>query len=114
MKQMEAQRHELFTEIQDHVTLLCKSYKLDDEQCEQIALNVVDFLVEHYAGQVICFPKDYHFKIAQRDLDIYNDFNGNNYAFLVRKYNMTESGIRKAINRVRKRIVKLQQPDMFC
>lgn len=58
--------------------------------------------------------KDFYYKIAQRDLDIYNDFTGNNWFFLVKKYGMTESGIRKVINRVRKRIMKHQQPDLFC
>ncbi|MFP4733740.1 Mor transcription activator family protein, partial [Pasteurella multocida] len=62
---------------------------------------------------VISFPKDFHYKIAQRDLDIYNDFNGNNWVFLVKKYNMTESGIRKVINRVRKQVIKHNQMDMF-
>ncbi|ASU16883.1 Mor transcription activator family protein [Actinobacillus pleuropneumoniae] len=112
--QMEIARHELLRDIEDNVSALCKNYNLDTEICEQISTGVADFLAEHYAGQVISFPKDFYYKIAQRDLDIYNDFTGNNWFFLVKKYGMTESGIRKVINRVRKRIVKHQQPDLFC
>lgn len=110
---MEMVRHELLRDIEDHVSALCKNYKLDAEVCEQISVSVADFLAEHYGGQVVVFPKDYRYKIAQRDLDIYNDFNGNNWFQLVKKYNMTESGIRRVIDRVRKRIVKQKQPDLF-
>ncbi|WP_233115716.1 Mor transcription activator family protein [Aggregatibacter actinomycetemcomitans] len=112
--QMELTRHELLQDIEDQVSALCKNYNLDMDICEQIAVHVADFLTEHYAGMVISFPKDFHYKIAQRDLDIYNEFTGNNWLYLIRKYNMTESGIRKVINRVRKRIMKHQQPDLFC
>ncbi|HDX1164872.1 Mor transcription activator family protein [Pasteurella multocida] len=111
--QMEVTRHELLHDIEDNVSALCKNYNLDQDICEQISIHVADFLAEHYGGMVISFPKDFHYKIAQRDLDIYNDFNGNNWVFLVKKYNMTESGIRKVINRVRKRVIKHNQMDMF-
>lgn len=110
---METVRHELLRDVEDHVNVLCKNYKLDDTLCERISVSVADFLAEHYAGQVISFPKDYYYKIAQRDLDIYQDFNGNNWFQLVKKYNMTESGIRRVIERVRKRIIKQKQPDLF-
>ncbi len=107
--QMEVTRHELLRDIEDNVSALCKNYNLDQDICEQISIHVADFLAEHYGGMVISFPKDFHYKIAQRDLDIYNDFNGNNWLYLIRKYNMTESGIRKVINRVSRRIIKRNQ-----
>ena len=113
MSTMEIARHELLQDVEAHVHALCKNYNLDAEVCEQISVSVADFLAEHYAGQVISFPKDFHYKIAQRDLDIFNSFTGNNWFQLVKRYNMTESGIRKVINRVRKRIVRHKQPDLF-
>ena len=70
-------------------------------------------LSEEYAGQVICFPKDYRYKIAQRDLDIYNSFNGRNWGELGRRYNRTENALRKIVKRVQDRIIKEKQPDMF-
>ena len=70
-------------------------------------------LREEYAGQVICFPKDYRYKIAQRDLDIYNSFNGRNWGELGRRYNLTENALRKIVKRVQDRIIKEKQPDMF-
>ncbi len=57
-------------------------------------------LGEEYAGQVICFPKDYRYKIAQRDLDIYNSFNGRNWGELGCRYNRTENALRKIVKRV--------------
>ena len=70
-------------------------------------------LSEEYAGQVICFPKDYRYKIAQSDLDIYNSFNGRNWGELGRRYNWTENALRKIVKRVQDRIIKEKQPDMF-
>lgn len=110
---MQATRHELFSELEDHITNICVNYNLERNVSEQIALNITDFLADNFGGQVICIPKNFYYKLAQRDLDIYNDFTGNNYSILVRKYKMTESGIRKVINRVRKRIIKEKQADLF-
>ena len=70
-------------------------------------------LSEECAGQVICFPKYYRYKIAQRDLDIYNSFNGRNWGEPGCRYNRTESALRKMVKRVQDRIIKEKQPDMF-
>ena len=45
---MEMARHELLRDVEDHVNVLCKNYKLDDTLCEQISVSVADFLAEHY------------------------------------------------------------------
>nr|WP_269822172.1 Mor transcription activator family protein [Aggregatibacter actinomycetemcomitans] len=57
-------------------------------------------LCEEFAGQVIAFPKDYFYKIAQRDLEIYNSFNGRNWGELGRKYDLTENALRKIVKRI--------------
>ena len=63
---MQIRRHELLEEIELLVIALCKNYNLGQDVCEQIGVSVANCLSEEYAGQVICFPKDYRYKIAQR------------------------------------------------
>ena len=110
---MQIRRHELLEEIELLVIALCKNYNLGQDICEQIGVSVANCLSEEYAGQVICFPKDYRYKIAQRDLDIYNSFNGRNWGELGRRYNLTENALRKIVKRVQDRIIKEKQLDMF-
>ena len=110
---MQIRRHELLEEIELLVIALCKNYNLGQDICEQIGVSVANCLCEEYAGQVICFPKDYRYKIAQRDLDIYNSFNDRNWGGLGSRYNLTENALRKIVKRVQDRIIKEKQPDMF-
>uniref|UniRef100_UPI0009E2E867 Mor transcription activator family protein n=1 Tax=Gilliamella sp. Nev6-6 TaxID=3120252 RepID=UPI0009E2E867 len=53
------------------------------------------------------------FKLENIRQLIYDAFKGNNYAELSQKYNMTERGIRKVIDRVHKRMIKEKQPALF-
>ncbi|MBN6077286.1 Mor transcription activator family protein [Aggregatibacter actinomycetemcomitans] len=110
---MEIRRHELLEEIESLVIALCKDYNLEQDICEQIGANVANHLCENFSGQVITFPKDYFYKIAQRDLDIYNSFNGRNWGELGRKYDLTENALRKIVKRVQDKIAKEKQPDLF-
>jgi Mor family transcriptional regulator len=113
MTTMQSKRHELLSDIEAHVAALLKDYNLESEACEQVGVAVVDFIAAHLGGQVISFPKDYYYKLANRDMAIYAKFRGDNWHELVAEFNMTESGIRKVINRVRKAILKQRQPDLF-
>ena len=113
MTTMQAKWPELLSELEIHITQLAKDFNLDDETCEQLGVSTADFIATHFSGQVVCFPKDYRYKLANRDLEIYRKFRGNNWRELVKEFNMTESGIRKVMARVRRAISKRTQPDLF-
>ncbi|WP_082877313.1 Mor transcription activator family protein [Comamonas thiooxydans] len=51
---------------------------------------------------MINIPKDYRWKLSQRESEIYAEFNGYNIADLARKFNMHERSMRKLLDRVRK------------
>ena len=110
---MEIRRHEFLEEIESLVIALCKNYNLSQDVCEQIGVSVANCLSEEFAGQVISFPKDHLYKIAQRDVEIYNKFNGRNWGELGREFNLTENALRKIIKRIQDRIIKEKQPDLF-
>ncbi|OCG02945.1 Mor transcription activator family protein [Gilliamella sp. wkB112] len=110
---MSIKRHELLTHISLSVAREAMDYGLSDDIAAQLGDNIANTISELFGGQNLTFPRDFIFKLNQRDLQIYNAFKGNNYAELSQKYNMTERGIRKVIDRVHKRIIKEKQPALF-
>lgn len=71
---------------------------------------LADHLSDYWGGQVIVFPRDYLYKLAKLELEIYRKFDGHNYDELARAYGMTDRGVRKLISRVRAKLAK-QRPN---
>ena len=69
-----------------------------------VASSLTDHLADYWGGQLINIPKDYHWKLSQRDAEIYAAFNGHNYAELAKKHDMHERSLRKLLDRVKKRM----------
>ncbi|MFQ0994167.1 DNA-binding protein [Gilliamella sp. Choc5-1] len=106
-------RHELLTHISLSVANEAMDYGLPEDIAAHLGDSIANTISELFGGQNITFPRDYRFKLNQRDLQIYDAFKGNNYAELSQKYKMTERGIRKVIDRVHKRMIKEKQPTLF-
>ncbi|WP_113632195.1 Mor transcription activator family protein [Pectobacterium peruviense] len=109
---MEEKRHKLLSELADHVAETATDYGCSAEHAEQLGLAVANFLAEHFGGQNFTFPRDYVYKLAVRDLHIYDEHKGNNWAELSSKYGITERGLRKLIHRVHRRLMKSRQPNL--
>ncbi|HDR1112432.1 TPA: DNA-binding protein [Pasteurella multocida] len=103
-KSMKIARHELLQDIEVHISLICKEFNLADDVCEQIGTSIADFIADNYGGQVISFPKNFKWRTDSRTMQIYKKFNGANIRELAKEFGITESGIRKAINRARKNL----------
>lgn len=110
---MEQQRHELLSDVADLVAVVLEDHGVEVGLAEQCGAALADRLAAHWGGQLINIPKDYRFKLAARDLLIYEEFTGNNHADLARKYDMTVRGIYKIIERARKRDLDYRQPKLF-
>ena len=110
---MSIKRHELLTHIASMATNDAIDFGLSKDAALQLGDCIANTLSELFGGQNITIPRDYIFKLNQRDLQIYDEFKGTNYAELSQKYSMTERGIRKVIDRVHKRVMKHKQPALF-
>lgn len=110
---MEHLRHELFSEITAHATVVLNDHGIDPEVSEQCAMAICDQLAENWGGQLVTIPKNYAYKLAQRDLEIYDKFNGHNCSELAKEYKMSVRGIYKILKRIRRPAVALKQRDMF-
>ncbi|QBP11662.1 DNA-binding protein [Cupriavidus metallidurans] len=110
---MSLARHELLSDISAHTSQVLREHGIDSDVAEQAGDAVANQLAENWGGQQFTFPRDYFFRIAKRDLKIYEEFRGNNYAELARKHHMTARGLYKLIARVQKRLVAERQGDLF-
>lgn len=104
LNQMEVKRHELLTHVSIKVAKEALDFGMPEETASQLGCNVANAIAELFGGQNFTFPKNYAFKISQRDAQIYHEFKGNNYSQLSQKYRMTERGIRKVIARVKQKM----------
>jgi len=107
--QMEKSRHELLSDVESQATAILRDHGIEPDVAEQASTAIADHLANHWGGQVISFPKEYLFKMAERDIRIYDEFNGSNQPELARRYGMSVRGIYKLISRVRKRELDRRQ-----
>ena len=74
---------------------------LSADQARQLALKAADQVRQIYGGTEVYIPKGLALVLSERDLQIWAEFNGDNYAALAKKYQRTERQIRYIITRVR-------------
>ncbi|MEG1971350.1 MAG: Mor transcription activator family protein [Burkholderiaceae bacterium] len=110
---MEIKRIEFFADLVDVVERELLEMDLPAPAARAVANALADFLAKDWGGQNFNIPKDYHRKIAERDLAIYEEFNGWDYGTLARKYGLSERGLRKLISRARAMVISRVQVDMF-
>ena len=110
---MEELRHELLADMAQQTEDLLKLYGIDESVADQVGCAVANHMADHWGGQLINIPKDYFYKLSQRDLDIWNDFTGNNHATLSKKYNLGIRAIYKIIDKMKKLMIERNQPGLF-
>ncbi len=111
--QMETQRHELLTDLVDQTKFILADYGIDDDIADQVGHGLANHLASHWGGQYVTFPKDYKFELAKRDIEIWDKFDGRNYAKLAKEFGLGTRAVYKIIDRVKDRQMKLAQPGFF-
>ncbi|MCD2164688.1 Mor transcription activator family protein [Comamonas koreensis] len=112
---MSERRNKLLADVME-VAAARLAEHVSPNAAEMIAGDLADHLADYWGGQLINFPKDFHWKLGKRELEIYDAYNGFNLGDLARKYDISERGLRKLIARVRERIAKATRSanqDMF-
>lgn len=100
---MADKRHELLSEIHDHVATVLRDHGVVDDIADQAGAATADHLAQTWAGATICIPKDHHYAVTKRDLEILSKFRGNNHTALAREYHLTENAIYKLLKRIQDR-----------
>lgn len=114
MSRMESRRNEFLADVAAHAADIVKDFNLPDDIAEQIGAAVADNMADNWGGQVLTFPKNYAYKLAQRDRRILEAFRKDpNYATIARANGMTERGVRKLLRRAESRDRDLRQQQLF-
>lgn len=103
---MAMRRHELLADLVDSVTKRLSQNGISDNTAKIVANDLADHIAKHWGGQVINIPKDYWRELTKLELEIYDRFQGDNYDELAREYDMTVSGVRKLIHRIRAKLLE--------
>ena len=114
--QMATRRNQLLADVMA-VAAARLSEHVSSSAAEMIAGDLADHVADYWGGQLINFPKDFRWKLGQREMEIYDAYNGHNLGELARKYDISERGLRKMISRVRERIAaatKSANQDLFA
>jgi Mor family transcriptional regulator len=111
----ERQRAEFWDDMEAQARSRLVELGLDEKAAELFSADLVNHFIEHWGGQSITFTKDYRRRLCQRELEIYEQFDGRNFAELARKYSMHERSMRKLISRLRERLRRQTQgaQDLF-
>lgn len=110
---MSERRNELLTDMASLTENLLREHDVPAADAVVIASALVDRLADHWGGQNITFPKDFRWKLANMELEIYSYYDGTNLGETALKFGITERGLRKLIARARKRLVSRSQVGLF-
>ena len=102
---MSERRNKLLADVME-VAAARLSEHVSPNAAEMIAGDLADYLADYWGGQLINFPKNFRWKLSQREMEIYDAYSGTNLGELARRYDISERGLRKLIARVRERIAK--------
>jgi Mor family transcriptional regulator len=93
--------------------LLCSKGGIESKLAAEIGQELAEHLRAHWSGAGIYIPKGISYELSQRDLEIWNKFNGRNVRELAREHDLTEVRIYQILNTVRRAEVKRRQSDLF-
>ncbi|MBS0598176.1 MAG: DNA-binding protein [Proteobacteria bacterium] len=100
MKPMKARRAEMYAQVADRAKETALSLGICADLAEHIGAAVADGLAEDFGGQMMSFPLGSAYRLSRRELSILADHAGGmSWQHLIRKYHMTERGIRLLIRR---------------
>jgi Mor family transcriptional regulator len=113
-RSMSERRNELLSDLVDVTHRVLVDHDIPAEVAALTANAVADRLADHWGGQNISFPKDFFWKLAKEELEIYTAWcEGEGFGDLAKRHKMTERGLRKLIARVRAKVVHNEQQGLF-
>ncbi|GKW15251.1 DNA-binding protein [Pectobacterium carotovorum subsp. carotovorum] len=101
---------ELLVELSQHVADTVKTVtELDPQTAELVGNAVAKHMMTVWGGQNVYFPMGISWRASQRDLQIYEEFDGRNHSALAKKYNVSLQWIYKIVRTMRKEDLQAKQ-----
>ena len=101
---MAVKRHELFEDVMGEVERVLVAHDVKAFLASIAAAAVADRLADHWGGQNLTVPKDYRRKLTKRELQIFDEWKGDNWAELARKYDIAERTVRRVVARIKEKL----------
>lgn len=74
----------------------------DTNQADEVSRQIAQRMCDEWGGQIIYFPKYKRAGLSDRDLKIWQEFNGNNHRELARKHQMSLQAIYRILDFVKR------------
>lgn len=110
---MEHTRNEFCDDAIQRICTTLSENGVDKGAAKDIAQDIVNDLTNHWGGINFTWPKDFLYKVSQRDLRIYEEVNRDNIHEVARKNGISVNAVYRAIKRIRPVAVARSQHDMF-
>lgn len=105
---------ELLADLGDHTAdILAGKGGMPADQAKSLARDLVDRMRQNWGGQLLYFPKGDALDLAERDLELWSKFNGNNQHALAKDYGMSVQAVYKRLRIIREALFAEKQIDMF-
>tara|TARA_B110000211_G_scaffold15953_1_gene16674 strand:+ start:10199 stop:10636 length:438 start_codon:yes stop_codon:yes gene_type:complete len=85
----------------------------EESDALKLAQKLVARQAQHLGGRMVYIPRDERLKLALRDMEIYDNYNGGNSRDLAERYNLTQQRICNIVKDQHALYRKRNQPDLF-
>lgn len=104
---------ELLADMASHLGTLLVEHGIGREKAAEIGLKAAEFLRGHWSGVPFYIPKGSAWELSNRDLEIFEKFNGRNHAALAREYNLSVMRIYQIVKACRAELLRKTQGALF-
>lgn len=113
MSNMERKRHELYEDIRAHIIDELASYRIPEEVADQVAVAIINRLSSHWGGSTFSFPKDISYVTCQRNIELWEKFEGNNHRELAQEFQISENAVYQITKKMKELFIQKNQPGLF-
>lgn len=92
---------EFLANLLEYSKLVMVKNGINPDDSNKISREICKQMCDVWGKQLIYFPEWLREELSERDLKIYNEFNGTNHQDLARKYNLSIQAIYRIISIVR-------------
>lgn len=104
----------LLADIAEQGGLKLAARGIDEAVAAEVAFELAEWLRKtHWSGQQVYVGKGTRYEHYQRDLEIWNKFNGTNHSQLAGEYGLTVVRIYQIIKAITDQERRRRQPDLF-
>lgn len=104
---------ELLRDVADHITNVLAAHGINPDLAVEAGREAAEFLRGHWGGQNVYMPKGTLYELSERDLEIWDRWNGRNVLELCREYDISRQRLYQIIAAAREREVAKRQLSLL-